>query len=357
MLHAVIMAGGSGTRFWPQSRKAMPKQLLALAGERTMIQQTRDRCVDWIEPKNTWVVTNAIQAVETRRQLSEVPADNVLIEPCGRNTAPCIGLAAIQILNRDPDGVMFVMPADHVINPIEVFQTAGRAATRLVENNSRRFVLFGVPPTFPATGYGYIERGEKLDEVDGSWTVNSFREKPNREVAADYIASGNYYWNCGIFCWSAQAIVDALKEYSPEIHERLQVLAEAAGTPDWNSALAREFPDMESISIDYAVLERAQDVCVVEAPFEWDDVGSWLALPRLLGEDVNGNTIDGPHVGVDTKGCIVRTTPDHVVATLGMEDCIVVHTPDSTLVARKDDADAIRKIVDALRAAGFEDRL
>lgn len=358
MLHAVVMAGGSGTRFWPQSRKSLPKQLLRLAGDQTMIQQTVGRCEGWIDVANTWVVTNEIQAEETGRQLPDVPAKNILIEPCGRNTAPCIGLAAAHILKQDPDGLMFVMPADHVIGPQNVFQQAGHVAEQLVADDEGRFVLFGVPPTFPSTGYGYIERGEQL-AVDGgeAYQVASFREKPARDIAQQYMDAGSYYWNCGIFCWKAAAILDALKEYEPNIYARLMTLSDAIGTDSYGAVLAKEFPQMDSISIDYAVLERSKSVAVVEAPFEWDDVGSWLALPRLLGKDENGNTIDGDYCGVESNGCIVRSLDGHVVATLGVENLIIVHTPDATLVAKRDDADSIRKLVDALRESGHEELL
>lgn len=357
MLHAVVMAGGSGTRFWPQSRKKTPKQLLKLSGDQTMIQDTVTRCEGWIDPKNTWVVTNRVQAEETGRQLPDVPAENILVEPCARNTAPCLGLAAINLLKVDRDAVMFVMPADHVIQPAEVFREAGRIAERIVGSNPGQFVLFGVSPTYPATGYGYIERGEPIEDINSAFVVSSFREKPEREVAQQYVDAGTYYWNCGIFCWRAQTILDVLSQHEPDMHGRLLALADALGTPGYSDLLAVEFPKMNSISIDHAVLEKAKQVTVVEAPFEWDDVGSWLSLPRLLGKDGSGNTIDGPFCGVNTEGCIVRTSNDHVVATLGMKDCIIVHTPDATLIANRHDADAMRELVEALKERGFEDRL
>ncbi len=355
MLHAVVMAGGSGTRFWPQSRRAMPKQLLRLAGQRTMIQATVERSTPWIPHDRTWIVTNSVQAPETAAQLPEVPSANILIEPCGRNTAPCLGLAAIHLLSQDPDAVMLVLPADHVVEPREVFQTAVTDATSIIEANPEALVLFGVPPTFPSTGYGYIERGQPLSDSSGqAFQVASFREKPLRETAEEYVAGGGFYWNCGIFVWRADRILRALAEYEPQIHERLLRLKEALGTESWQSSLESEFPQMNSISIDYAVLERADDVFVLEAPFEWDDVGSWQALTRLLGTDWDGNTVDGPFCGLNTKGCIVRTSKDHLVATIGLEDCIVVHTPDATLVARKDDENAVKQLTALLEERGHE---
>lgn len=358
MLHAVIMAGGSGTRFWPQSRRTLPKQLLPLASPQTLLQETFARCAGWIPPERIHVVTNHSQSAETRRQLDRVPSANVLAEPCGRNTAPCIGLAAIELVRTDPEAVMLVMPADHVIRPVAAFQEAANRAVEIVNAAPDSFVLFGVPPTYPSTGFGYIERGPaRAGGEKAGFAVAAFREKPNQQVAQEFVAAGRYYWNCGIFVWRAQRILDALAEFQPEIHRRLERLAAAQGTDRWESVFPAEFAQMTSISIDHAVLEKARGVVMLEAPFEWDDVGSWNALARLLGTDVAGNTIDGPHCGIDTKGCIIRTGKDHLIATIGLEDLLVVHTPDATLVARKDDEDAIRKLVALIEERGYGNHL
>ena len=355
MLHAVIMAGGSGTRFWPQSRRHLPKQLLPLAGPKTMIQNTVDRVGRFISAESVWIVTNSGQAVETARQLPEVPAGNILIEPCGRNTAPCIGLAAIHLLKRDPDAEMLVMPADHVIGTKEQFEAGVKGALEIIKQDPKALVLFGVSPDFPATGFGYIERGEPLAGLPSGYEVASFREKPDRETAEEFLATGKFYWNCGIFVWRAERILEALAEFEPEIHQKLEDLNAALDTPDWEEALNRVFPEMKSISIDYAVLERAPGVRVMEAPYSWDDVGSWEALPRLLGEDDDRNTIDGKFCGLETQGSIVRSTdPNHLIAAIGMEDCIIVHTPDATLVARKDNPEAVKELVALIEKAGYE---
>jgi len=349
MLHAVIMAGGSGTRFWPQSRKKTPKQLLSLAGRRTMIQQTLDRCAAWVAPENSWVVTNAVQAEAVREQLPSLPVSNVLVEPAARNTAACIGLAAFEILRRDPEGVMFVLPADHVIRTDEAFGRAAQRAVSIVQASPDSLVLFGVVPTFPATGYGYIERESRLDEGSPPlFRVRNFREKPQQSVAEQYLRDGRYFWNCGIFCWKAATIVQLLKQYEPELHAGLQEIDSASGSAAYPQVLEQKFPLLKSISIDYAVLERAENVCVLEAPFQWDDVGSWLSLPRLNGCDAQGNTTDGLFAGVDTQGCIIRTSDDHLVATLGLRNLIVVHTPDATLVADASQSERIKQLLDLL---------
>ncbi|MGE3314304.1 MAG: mannose-1-phosphate guanylyltransferase [Planctomycetaceae bacterium] len=356
MLHAVIMAGGSGTRFWPQSRRATPKQLLRLAGDETLIQQAAERISDIIAVDERWVVTGRHLAEATNAQLPEVAADHLLIEPCARNTAPCIGLAAIHLLHQDPDAVMLVMPADHVIGPVESFHASVGAAVAIVRKNPESLVLFGVKPTHPATGYGYMERGAAIDGLTDAvaYKVEKFREKPDRKTAEGYLADGRFYWNCGIFVWRAQTILDRIGKYEPEMHSHLEALSQSIGKPDYDAVLQREFPLMKSISIDFAVLEKAADVAVLEAGFDWDDVGSWESLTRLIGTDTDGNTVDGQHCGVETRGCIVRSPKGHLIATVGLEDCIVVNTPDATLVARKNDEAGIRKLVERLQELGYD---
>lgn len=357
MLHAVIMAGGSGTRFWPESRRKLPKQFLKFSSEQTLIQEAAGRCVPAIADQNLWIVTNALHAEESVRQLPSVRREQILLEPCGRNTAPCIGLAAIQILAVDPDAIMLVMPADHVIKPASMFQQAVKQAVEHIERTPDSLVLFGVEPTYPATGFGYIQRGEQIPDSDcPMFQVERFQEKPNQLAAARLVASGEYYWNCGIFVWRASTILQSLAQYAPEIHERLQRLQVAFGTADWEAALEREFPEMPSISIDYAVLEKASQVCVLEAPFDWDDVGSWHALARLTAAE-GSNILDGLICPVDSSGCIIRTSQDHLVATIGVKDLIIVHTPTATLVADKRDEGAIKELIAELERRKLTDYL
>jgi mannose-1-phosphate guanylyltransferase len=355
MLHAVVMAGGSGTRFWPQSRTGRPKQFLRLFGDETLLQATLSRVGGWIPVERSWIVTNKSHAAETLRQLPALPASNILREPCGRNTAPCIGLAALQVAARDPDGIMLVMPADHFVPDAAAFRHAVERAVAIVTEDPASLLLFGVRPTYPCVSFGYIERGEPLPgDSSGAWRVASFREKPDRVRAEEFLVAGHFYWNSGIFVWNAATILQAIERFEPSISKSLDRLKPAVGTAGWDAALAAEFPAMKSISIDYAILERADHVCVLEAPFEWDDVGSWQALARRQEADAAGNTVDGPFCGIASSGCIISTTADHLVATIGLSDCVVVHTPDATLVARKDDEEGIRKLVQLLRERGYE---
>ena len=365
MLHAVIMAGGSGTRFWPESRDARPKQLLRLFGERTMIQATVDRLAALAPPERILVVTNEQLVGEIRKQLPRLPAAALVGEPCRRDTAPCIGLAALMILREDPDGVMAVMPADHVISPDDVFAGAIHQAVRLVEDAPERLITFGIRPTYPAESFGYIERGAELPQGKESATgraapiyhVMRFREKPQADVAREYVEAGSFYWNSGIFVWKAATIVDERAARQAEMVARLRTIAEAVGSKNYPKVFAREFGAIKGISIDYAVMEQARDVLVVEAPFAWDDVGSWQAIARLERAGADGNTVLGRHLGIDTTGTIIRTSEDHLVATLGVSELIIVHTPDATLVANKHDEESIRQLVKLIGERGWQQYL
>jgi mannose-1-phosphate guanylyltransferase len=358
VLHTVVMAGGSGTRFWPQSRRALPKQFLDFGSGRTLIQETAARCLPLIAPHCLWVVTGAAHAAETSRQLPELLPEQILVEPCGRNTAPCIALAAMRLLSADPEAIMLVVPADHIIGPDSAFQDAVRRAVTLVEKSPDAFVLFGVPPTYPSTGFGYIQRGEP-HTADGTtvYSVQAFKEKPNQLTAARYAAGDEYYWNCGIFVWRADAILRALAEYEPEITARCDQLRPTIGTRQWEATLAEVFPTMPSISIDYAVLERASSVFVLPAPFQWDDVGSWQALSRLRPSDSDGNTVAATHCGLETSGCIIRGDSEHLVATFGVKDLIIVHTPTATLVADRRDENSIKQLIAEIERRGLQQYL
>jgi mannose-1-phosphate guanylyltransferase len=355
MLHAVIMAGGSGTRFWPLSRAGRPKQLLDLTGGRTMIQSTVDRLGDLVPPDLTWVITNRSLVEPIAGQLPELRRERIVGEPCKRDTAPAIGLAALLVLRNDPDATMAVMPADHLIQRTEVFQAAIRRGVALVAQEPDALVTFGIKPTYPAETFGYIERGEEREQ--GTYQVKRFREKPAKIVAAEYLASGNFYWNSGIFVWKARTILDAISRYEPQIFERLGSIGRAIGRADFASILDREFTAIRGKSIDFAVMEHYQPVIVSEALFAWDDVGSWQSIARSVGSDAEGNTAIGKHLSIRTRDSIIHTTAEHLVVTLGLNNCIVVHTPDATLVADKQQEEAIREVVKALEERQWREYL
>lgn len=360
MLHAVIMAGGSGTRFWPASRADRPKQLLDLTGDGSMLQNTVRRLEGMCSPDQIMIMTNQRLTEPIRKQLPNLPASSVVGEPFKRDTAPCIGWAAHLIRQQDPEGLMVVMPADHVIQPRDKFQAAMQYASKLVEENPQRIVTFGIRPTYPAVTFGYVERGEWLTERDEllAAPVRQFREKPDSQTAQRYLDSGRFYWNSGIFVWKAATIIDAIERFEPEMGKHLAAIGAAIGASDEADVLNREFGAIDGTSIDYAVMERYdEEICVIEAPFEWDDLGGWQASARLLGEDSEHNTRIGRTLAIDSSGCIIRSTDDHVVVTLGMKDCIVVHTPDATLVANKNDEESIREVVKQLQELGYESHL
>lgn len=358
MLHAVIMAGGAGTRFWPASRRDVPKQLLPLAGERTMIQATVDRLTGLVDPENILIVTNERLVTAIREQLPQLPPKSIVGEPCKRDTAPCVGFAAEWVASNDPDAIMAVMPADHTIGPEDVFRQSLQRAHNVVHEASERFVTFGIPPTYPASTYGYIERGESVDDGEMPlFNVRSFREKPDVATAESFLEQGGFYWNSGIFVWNARTVLNALEEYEPEMRRELATIATSFGTPQFESTFKQRFAAIRGKSIDYAVMERYPHVTVLEAPFSWDDVGSWRSLSRLHEPDADGNTVIGKHLGLRTEGCIVRTSEDHLVVTLGLKNCIVVHTEDATFVADKNDEEAVRQIVAKLDELGWHEFL
>jgi mannose-1-phosphate guanylyltransferase len=359
MLHATIMAGGAGTRFWPASRADKPKQVLDFGLGRTLLQAAVSRLAGLASPEHTQVITNRRLVGITREQLPEVPAGQIIGEPCKRDTAPCIGLAAAMALASDPEAVMLVTPADHLISTDEQFQAAVRRAVKLVDHDSERIVIFGINPTYPAATFGYIERGSQpLDSLKPvAYRVERFREKPSKEVAEQYVASGNYYWNAGIFVWKARTIWSALERFEPEMHRRLATIAQSLGTSSFSTVLDEQFQSIRGKSIDFAVMEHYHNVAVVEAPFSWDDLGNWPALARVHPADEHGNTVMGRHVGVRTTGSIISTSDSHLIATLGVHDLIIVHTPDATLVADRRDEEAVRELVKRLEELGWTEFL
>ena len=315
-----------------------------------MIQATVDRLQGLVDYDRLLIVTNKTLVEPIACQLPNLPRTAIIGEPAKRDTAPCIGLAAAWIAARDAEATMVVMPADHVIQPDADFQHALRQAQMLVEQDPQRIITFGIKPSYPAEAFGYIER---VDEpIAGAslptYGVNRFREKPDAETARQFLEAGSFYWNSGIFVWKASTILSALAEFEPEMYAHIDKIGRSLDRPDFETTLEIEFCAIDGKSIDYAVMERYQNVLVVEAPFEWDDLGNWSAIPRLKGVDESGNTIDAKHLGIDTCNTIIRAADGHLIATIGMNDCIIVHTDGATLIADRKRESEIKKIVSEL---------
>ena len=359
MLHAVIMAGGSGTRFWPASRQVKPKQLLKMGGQRTMLQTTFDRLQGLISSEHVLVATNQQLTDAVAAQLPNLPLEHIIGEPFKRDTAPCIGVAASLVCAADPEGIMVVMPSDHVIESRAEFHRAIRAGAKLVEDDPARIVTFGIRPSYPAESFGYIQRGVAIEGTAGTATfrVDRFREKPDRKTAEEYVEQGTFYWNSGIFLWKARTILEALAKYEPQMHSLIEKIARDIGTPNFQKNFAEHFEKVQGKSIDFAVMERHENVVVIEAPFSWDDVGSWQAIARLIAPDERGNAVDGPFMSIDSTNMIIRGEADHLIVTIGMHDTIVVHTPDATLVAPKSEEERVREVVKLLTELGHQQYL
>jgi mannose-1-phosphate guanylyltransferase len=356
MLHVTIMAGGGGTRFWPRSRTRRPKQFLKLVGERTLLQQAADRIEALVPPEQTWVITSALHKDEAIRQLPALPPDRIVGEPCGRDTAACIGLGAALIARQDPKAVMMVMPADHVIEPTQEFCRAAHVAEQMAEEHPTALITFGILPNYPAVGYGYIHRAAEVAHRQGIavYKVEAFKEKPDIELAERFVASGDYFWNSGIFVWKVATILAALKERQPKLHAAVLRIAEAWATPERERILAREYEALEKISIDFAVMEHAKEVLVVQAPYRWDDVGSWLALERMHPQDGHKNTVLATHSGINTSGCVIVGDAGKLITTIGVSNLLIIQDGDATLVADRREESTVKALVDQMKKKGLE---
>ncbi len=355
--HAIILAGGRGTRFWPRSRTRTPKQLLNIVGKTTMLEQTVARLRPLLPADHIWSVTNAEQAVALRKQLPAASRHRVLTEPVGRNTAAAIALAAIHVRHLvEGDALLAVLPADHYIALAENYREIVRAALQFAREPERMVVL-GIPPTRPDTGFGYIEKmGEPL-QVDGYpvYAVRRFTEKPQLEMAKEYVASGNYQWNAGMFFWRVSTFLAALEKYLPKTHEALETLALHIGKPSYAAKLQRIYGKLENISVDYAILEHAtretgpSRVFVIPADIGWSDIGSWAAVYELVAKQTGENVLAGDGHTIDAEGNFLWS-PEKYVAAIGVRDLIVVDTPDALLICPRERAQDVGKIVRVLEA-------
>ncbi len=354
-LHAVVMAGGSGTRFWPLSRSARPKQFLALAGPRSLLAETVARLHPLVAPEHTWVVCGRAHARAAREAVPEIPNGNLLVEPCARNTAPCVGLAALHVSRRDPGAVMAVLPADHHVARPAAFRGALSSAAALAARGA--LVTLGLRPTRPETGYGYLELGPPLAGRGAARKVKRFVEKPDAATAARYLAGGEHLWNAGIFVFRADVILAEIARFMPELGRELDLLAPSIGTPRERSALARAFPRCPAVSIDYGVMERSERIAVLPVELGWSDVGSFAALSEVRPRDQAGNVAEGAALILDGRDNVVLAGPRRPLVLVGLDDVIAVDAGDAVLVCRRDRAQDVKRAVDALRQRGREELL
>jgi len=349
-LYVVVMAGGSGERFWPLSTPAHPKQFPPLLEGRSFFQHTVERATRLVGEAQVLVATRRDLLPVVQEQLSGFPAENCVLEPVGRDTAACIGLAALVIERRTPGARMLVAPSDHYITPFHAFGETIRHGLALLDRVDG-LVTLGIPPTRPETGYGYILAGEAAPEHAAARRCERFTEKPDRTTAERLVADGRYYWNSGIFLWSAATILKAMAQHLPEHWSCLETIRAALGTPEEGRVLEVTFPRMPRVSVDVGILERADGVYMIPATFTWDDVGTWSALGRILTPDEHGNAVVGRHVGRDSHGCVVYST-SRPIGTIGLCDLVVVETPEGILVCPKERAQEVKDLVRMMREAG-----
>lgn len=352
---ALIMAGGRGERFWPKSRKNLPKQFLSLTGDgKTMIQLTVERILPLVDMEDIYIATNRDYKALVRKQLPALPEENILCEPIGRNTAPCIGLGAIHISKKYEDAVMMVLPSDHLIKYNQMFVNTLKQGCEIAEQGSN-LVTIGITPDYPETGYGYIKFIP--EQTDGhAYAVDRFVEKPSLEVAKEYLATEQYLWNSGMFMWKVSTILDNLKQFMPDIYSGLQNIKAAIDTEEQDSVLENEFTAFPSESIDYGIMEKAQNIYILPGTFGWDDVGSWLAVERIRKSNEQGNIVNGNIITVGTKNCIIEGG-QKLIATVGLEDLIIVDTPDATLICDKNSAGDIKKVLENLKICNRDEYL
>jgi mannose-1-phosphate guanylyltransferase len=354
MLYAVIMAGGSGTRFWPESRRKRPKQLLRISGDKSMIRLTVERILPAIPYERVMVVTGVAHAQEIRRELPELLEEMLVEEPLGRNTAPCIALAAHKLIKNDPDAIMAVLPADHLIGREDEFLGALSAGAELAASGDF-LITYGIVPNRPETGFGYIRLGRVCADMGTAkaYEAAGFVEKPDHATALDYVASGQYLWNGGMFVWQARAVLKAIENHAPDLSRAVAAIAEHLNTSEESAAVRRVYQGLQSESIDKAVMEKAGNVLCLPLDADWNDVGSWAALSDVWPPDKEGNCSQGEVVFLDSRECVV-SSPHKVTALIGAEDLIVVDTPDALMICRRDQAQDVRRLRELLKERGYD---
>ncbi len=344
---ALIMAGGRGERFWPKSRKSFPKQFLSLTDDgKTMIQLTVERIRPLVELEDIFISTNKDYKKLVLEQLPGIPEENILCEPVGRNTAPCIGLGAVHIARKHKDAIMMVLPSDHLIKYNKMFLNTIKSGCEIAEKGAN-LVTIGITPDYPETGYGYIKFNP--DETDGhAYAVERFVEKPDLKTAKEYLETEEYLWNSGMFLWRVSTILSNIETFLPDLHAGLGTIQASIGTEEQEAVLEKTFAGFSSVSIDYGIMEKAKNIYILPGTFGWDDVGSWLAVGRIKKSNENGNVVDGNVITIDSRDNIIQGE-EKLIATIGIEDLIIVDTKDATLICEKNSAADIKKVLENLK--------
>ncbi len=344
-LFAIIMAGGVGSRFWPRSRVRNPKQLLKIFGDDTMIQSTVKRLEGLVKNENIFIITNKVQKLRVKDQLPQIPIENIIDEPFGKNTAPCIGLASLFVKRRNPEAVTIVLPADHLIQDTSRFLLNLKQAAEFAFNN-KGLVTIGIVPTRPETGYGYIQidEGKKIDSV---YKVTTFAEKPNLETAKRFLQSGDFLWNSGMFIWRVDVILEEIKNLLPDLYSGLKVIEKSIEEANYQKTLVKVYGQLAKISIDYGIMEKSDRVYLVKGSFDWNDVGSWESVYELSSKDEEGNAKIGDVYCRNTKNSYIYSL-NKFSAVIGVENLIIINTADALLVCNRSHAQDVKSVVDYL---------
>ncbi len=348
------MAGGKGERFWPKSRKSFPKQFLCLTNDdKTMIQHTVERILPIVDVKDIYIATNKEYKEIVMKQLPDIPEENILCEPVGKNTAPCIGYAAAHINKKYDDAIMIVLPSDHLIKFTDMFVSMLKTGCSIAEMGEN-LVTIGIMPSYPETGYGYIKFIPNKNQSEKAYKVEKFVEKPKLELAKEYVSCGEYLWNSGMFIWKVSTILRQFEKFLPDTFNGIMKIKESIGGLDYNNVLEREFNLFNSESIDYGIMEKASNIYILPGSFGWDDVGSWLALERINKTNEFGNIVSGNVINIDTKNSIIIGR-DKLIATVGLEDAVIIDTDDAILICDKNRTQDIKKVLETLKVCNKEE--
>jgi mannose-1-phosphate guanylyltransferase len=350
-MKAVVLAGGQGTRFWPVSRKDHPKQFLKIVGSRTMLQETTDRLQPLVSLQDIYVVCSGQYVGQVRSQLPELAVEQIIVEPLARSTAPCIGLAATRLKRHSPDEVMAVLPSDHVVRRVDEFHTVLQAADQL--SRQGWLVTFGIQPSYPATGYGYLLKGELIGEFQNrsAYQVARFTEKPDGKLAREFVEKGGYYWNSGMFVWSVETILRQIGACMPELG---QALKEIDQNREDGARIEDIFSRLESISVDFGVMEKAEKVAVLPCDLGWSDIGNWRALEEVCPGDPRGVSSNTSYVNIDGRNCVLHASQEKMIALVGVENLVIVDTADALLICTRDRAEEVKKVVEYLEEKDFK---